>query len=499
MPKSLPSIAIGILLAIMLLGCVVRLYCLTKDGIWADEAVSIRTAEGTWKELFYITPNTDVTNYPPVYYSILKIWIQFFGDLPTAVRMLSVVFGVLTIPAIFYLGWNLFDWKQGLAAALLIAVSPWNIYYSQETRVYILQLLLLILAMGFFIDSIKHREKWVTWGYSLFMTLAIYAHFYSSFIWVGLVVFQVFYFGKREKSLKEILKNFRGQWMVFIGLLPLLYIRLVCFSKTKYLIGWIDPFRLGNYWDTFFCLVFGVQRFQTELIIGMGIGLVLLLFVIMMHFHIRQWKNKKSSVIDLEYPLTKSVFLWLLFLIPVFLFTVISLTLQPIYLSHRYLFILLPAFLLLLVQACFLLWKSWLKGSAILLLVVLFLAIDYQNHTGYSKLGLQEVAQYIRKFGRPQDTVQFIPSAMSDSFFYYYLRVLPQLEKSVGNPNLSPSLEQRVWLVMNPARLSLQQREQLEENMVKKYGKPVTIVVLTPYHLIVCLFVPKNPTAESRT
>ena len=80
-----------------------------------------------------------------LYYFLLRAWIHL-GDSEFVVRSLSVLFGVLTIPAVYFLAARLFDRPTGLTSAALLSVHSFHIHWSQETRAYTLLTLLLVLA-----------------------------------------------------------------------------------------------------------------------------------------------------------------------------------------------------------------------------------------------------------------------------------------------------------------------------------------------------------------
>ena len=83
---------------------------------------------GSWSSI--VNPGN-----PPLYYSVLHGWLRF-GDSEAALRIPSMVFGVLTIPLVYALGRTIRDHRLGLVAALLFAISPFQVWYSQEARGY---------------------------------------------------------------------------------------------------------------------------------------------------------------------------------------------------------------------------------------------------------------------------------------------------------------------------------------------------------------------------
>jgi len=139
------------LLAISVLGLFLRIYHLGKESLWGDEVYSFGVANNA--NVFGIIKVAALyDNHPPFYYIILHYGgIKLFGTSEFAVRFPSLIFGVLAIPMIYLLGRRLFNEEVGLISALILAISPFNVEYSQEARMYSLLLFLALLSMYFFV------------------------------------------------------------------------------------------------------------------------------------------------------------------------------------------------------------------------------------------------------------------------------------------------------------------------------------------------------------
>ncbi|HQH70613.1 MAG TPA: glycosyltransferase family 39 protein, partial [bacterium] len=111
---------------------------------WRDDVVlchlNHRLAQMSLRE---ITARTAADIQPPAYYYLLHAWMTLFGRSEVAVRLLSVVFGVLTVPLAYLLARRMLSPAVGVTTALLVAVSPFHIWYAQETRMYT-----LVTALG---------------------------------------------------------------------------------------------------------------------------------------------------------------------------------------------------------------------------------------------------------------------------------------------------------------------------------------------------------------
>lgn len=135
---------------------ILRLVQLGVDSLWYDETVSVYLAGQPAAELIAHTAR-DI--HPPGYYLLLRAWLQVSGypaghaD-PTGYRLefmaafLSLFLGVLLVPLTWQLArrLRLGDAVSALAA-LLVAISPFGVWYSQEVRMYTLGACLAMLGL----------------------------------------------------------------------------------------------------------------------------------------------------------------------------------------------------------------------------------------------------------------------------------------------------------------------------------------------------------------
>ncbi len=122
-----------ILLTILLLALALRCYRLGVQSLWNDEGTSVALAQ---RDLATITRNASHDIHPPLYYYMLHYWVKVAGTSERGVRALSALGGVALVAAVYFLARPL-GAATGLLAAFLTAISPFAIYYSQETRMYI--------------------------------------------------------------------------------------------------------------------------------------------------------------------------------------------------------------------------------------------------------------------------------------------------------------------------------------------------------------------------
>jgi mannosyltransferase len=133
---KLEEVAPWLAITIALIGGFLRILLLGTKGMWLDETFSVWLASHSLAEIMQWIVRID--QHPPLYYIVLHYWMARYGDTPYYVRLLSVLFGVATIPVIYLTGKRMSGGVLGLAAAVLLALSPFNIYFAQEARMYTL-------------------------------------------------------------------------------------------------------------------------------------------------------------------------------------------------------------------------------------------------------------------------------------------------------------------------------------------------------------------------
>jgi mannosyltransferase len=120
---------------VLMIATGLRFYRLDAQSFWNDEGNSARIAE---RSLALITDGAAGDIHPPLYYYLLHFWRGVFGASEFALRSLSAVLGVLLVGLTYLIARQVFNHGVGVLAALIAAVNPFQIYYSQEARMYML-------------------------------------------------------------------------------------------------------------------------------------------------------------------------------------------------------------------------------------------------------------------------------------------------------------------------------------------------------------------------
>jgi len=171
------------LASIMLLGLFLRIVAINYHSFWYDEAVTAKLTEAPTTDL--IRGQVKDNGNPPFYWVLAKAWSSIFGRSEIGFRSLSVLFGVLTIPVLALLGRKLLGPEAGLFAAGLLAISPFHIELSNETRTYAVLGFLIVSNTYFFVRWIDQNQLLDLGAYSLTTFLAGYAHYYALILPLG--------------------------------------------------------------------------------------------------------------------------------------------------------------------------------------------------------------------------------------------------------------------------------------------------------------------------
>ncbi len=139
--------ALGVVLIMALLA---RLPTIFSRPLWYDEAFAVLfSAEGPQAMSYgtlLVEQGIAADVHPLGYYTLLWAWQAVAGGSPFSVRALSVILGLVLVYLGYRLSRKLFDERIAIVAALALALSPFQVHYSQEVRMYALLAVLLLGA-----------------------------------------------------------------------------------------------------------------------------------------------------------------------------------------------------------------------------------------------------------------------------------------------------------------------------------------------------------------
>ncbi len=144
------------LLVAIAVGFALRIYALDAQSLWNDEGTSVALSQLSLEAITYAAAR-DI--HPPLYYYLLHFWMPLVGQSEFAARFLSVIAGVLTVAVTFRITYVFFDEEVAIIAAFFSAFSSFQIYYSQEARMYIGVTLFATISVYAMTQMLRRAEQ----------------------------------------------------------------------------------------------------------------------------------------------------------------------------------------------------------------------------------------------------------------------------------------------------------------------------------------------------
>ena len=149
------------LVGLAVIGGAIRAYDIGAKSLWYDEAVVYWISRTDLSSL--VAANAQLNSAPPLYV-LLVHFASRIGTSEGVIRSVSWLAGALAIPLIYFLGRRYVSRRAAFASAMVVAVTPVYVEYSQQLREYSLAFLLsalMLLAYGKF----KEKGSWIHLGF----------------------------------------------------------------------------------------------------------------------------------------------------------------------------------------------------------------------------------------------------------------------------------------------------------------------------------------------
>ncbi|WP_298983839.1 glycosyltransferase family 39 protein [Caldilinea sp.] len=178
-----------IALGALLLAFLLRAYRLDHQELRGDEAFGYFFVQRTYAGMIEATVAL-AEPHPVGSYFVLKPWLSLAGDGEFALRFPSVWFGVLAVALTLRLALRLgFRRATALLATLLLALSPYAAWHSQDARMYSMSMALTVAAVWLGVETLQRQRS--RWGlaYVAVAWLALHTHYYAAFALAALTFF----------------------------------------------------------------------------------------------------------------------------------------------------------------------------------------------------------------------------------------------------------------------------------------------------------------------
>jgi len=220
-----------IVIIVILLGFGLRLWGLSSQPIWWDEARNITVAS---KPLREIPASGELDIHPPLYFLLLHFWMRIGGwssaesaitldekGLPHDqafaffLRFFSLIFGVVSLPLCFRLGAKLGGQTLALLATIALSTAPFWVSEAQQIRMYTITLAFLLASGLMLWEGTRTKKAWLFAAFGVFSALSLLAHYSALWVLAGWAIFLV------PWTFREGLKGFRLAGLAFLTALAL--------------------------------------------------------------------------------------------------------------------------------------------------------------------------------------------------------------------------------------------------------------------------------------
>jgi len=427
-----------------------RLAGLTSQSLWRDEVDSLRFATRSLDQV--LAAFTRPGENGPLYYLLLRPWLAVAGHSEFALRFPSAWLGVLVIPLIYLWGKSLFNFldlrsssaspirnRAGVIAALLLAVNPYHLWYSQEARMYALIVVMILCVLWWFKEAMN-RGGWWRWAlWYGFISLSFYIHVLAALVlplqalWLMLV------------------PAWRRRWLTALAALALLVLPYLPLIGWQWTLLTDVHFRTGHAFVPLKRMLITLFTVQLQGILpAAGWTLAPAIFLLGSAFLLPPIRKKPLALLSTW---------WLL--PPLLLYLITRIT--PLF-TDRYLIWTLPALVLLLTLGTLQLARQhrWLAAAVLLFLVGFQLHQGWQQMTTPIKPDLRAAAAYVSSRRGPDDLTLFLMPYIRYTYRYYDPGEYPWADAPYANREPDASLvPQRleeltagyagVWLVESEA------------------------------------------------
>jgi uncharacterized membrane protein len=441
-----PKWVLALLVIIVVSGGTVRFMGIGRDSFWFNEAASYYYAKGSLIEVIRHS-FADETN-PPGFHVLIHFWMKVAGIGEAAMRVPSVLAGLLAIPVLYLFARLFLSVGGSLIACALLAFSPLHVWYSQECRGFAFWVLFTLAAYTCFFYWLRtDRRLWLALNV-LLLFLAMSFHYFGMH---AIAIENAYLVLNRREASGRWRQWVLSQTALLLLISPLLVMQAVV-DRTN--VAWWQE--SGVTAEAIKALVFhlnGVFFFPSgERLFK---GLILLFNMSMLGLGCCSFRKDR-----------RLVFLLLACLEPIVANLLLSVTVSPIFgnaqSAGRYFIITLPPYLVLL--ACG--WEYLFRTIKRPLISVLFFLVFFSAYV-YGIHAMQTNQPFFRDDNRHLCSILFEQAAPGDLLVvspfitvdYYAARlnfdlsrltVVRASRKDGRLPEQMPPPPRRVWLFFDP-------------------------------------------------
>lgn len=370
--------------------------------------------------------------HPPLYYLLLRPWVMLTGESEYALRFFSALIGVLTVALVLRVGPGWIGRGGARWSALLLAVNPFHVWYSQEARMYVLLGALGLATMAAFWQTLHRGRDDDWWLLGVCSALAYLTHYFA--LYLPLIEFVFILINLRRYHHRLV----RWTLTQFLAALPLAgwLVALFVVGGDTFGIGWIRPSRLDDLLRTFWSFGMAYDGRFTWLV-----GVALVAWGVLIAIGLLRGGGQPRL----------AGFLGLWMVLPVLVTFLLSFR-RPTYVDRFFITGLFP-FLLLAGAGLARMpqWWRWGLGIGLTVLGAWGVGRFYADPL-YAKADWRSLAAWVQSQERPGDGLMLCEYYYTLPFRYYYQGSL-DIQSFAVNQQITPMDElvrgrQRMWLIV---------------------------------------------------
>jgi len=191
-----------LIVAVVFLGVFLRIFEIGKipPGLHGDEAQTGIEALKILNGEAYSPYSPEVYGQTTLHFYFTALIFKLLGPTAVAIRVASVIVGIITIPAFYFFVKSFWGWRVSVLATFFLAVSRWHLHLSRLGFMTIDMILFQILALWFLLKGLKEKNSvWNMILSGIFMGIGL--NTYMGFRLMVPVIFLIalIHYGQRRK------------------------------------------------------------------------------------------------------------------------------------------------------------------------------------------------------------------------------------------------------------------------------------------------------------
>lgn len=228
--------AVLIFALIAIFALFVRLWHIQRESFWADEGWTMLLAKGP--TLADVAQTMAEDQHPPLYFMLMRLWMDAFGDSLFMTRLLSTFWSLVCLAAVYRLSADWFSPAAGLVAALILALTDNEIMLAREARHYTQLAALAALSALFYLRYARRprRASGIAW---LVSSIALLYTHYLGVLLIAVQVLHAILVVRPLRRLPDLFFRFAAlgiaflpQFAVFLMQSSVRYTRPIIFQST---------------------------------------------------------------------------------------------------------------------------------------------------------------------------------------------------------------------------------------------------------------------------